>query len=1090
MARPTRRVWLRALAIVGLVVLLPVGALWLRLVLAPMALPDGMQTRVEQRINDAMATADVSIGDMILSLPQGGRAPAFELRDVAVSTPEGEVRAALPRLRVRVAPGPLVRGEVRIREIIVSNAGVNLRRDADGRIDLDFGGARDSASVVPAPEREDLSLVDTLSRLDQMFSAPVFSRLEVVRGEGMQVLLTDAASGRDIRLYDAVMQMQRNGRQLSLSVGGQMAGSRDATIDISLTRNASAAQTEVTMAFDTLAARDLAASSPALAWLDLMRAPIDGELSALLNDDGTLGAVDGTLQIREGVLTLPGQEAPVPFYAMAARLSYEPETRRAVLRDVMLSSPQLSFRGAGHADVAPEGAQYTGQFTLSEVEADREDLFDAPLSIDGAAIDLRLSVGETVRAEIGQAVIYDDDLRASVDGTLIAAPDGLSIALNAQLDEADLPTILAYWPRQAIPNTRSWVEERMLGGEVQGVDFAFRRAPDADDRLELSFDFSDAAIRALPAAPPILNASGFLSLHDSRLMVRLDGGGVGVEGQGVAAVAGSQMVIGNVSVPGPLANFDLSIAGAVPDIIHVLAGPPFAVLDASRLTPDQIGSGEVNARVILSTHLAPRAPDAGLEGLEIDVDGFVTDFRATELVPGRILEADRVTIRMTPEQLTIGGRAALDDVPVSGQWSTRLGPDVDPGSLVQARATLNRQTLEQFGVALPEWLISGQGPADLTIFLRSNGPATMQVRSNLDGIALAIPPLAWRLPASGTGTFSADIRLGPRPEVHQIALEGGGLTLEGAISFDDSGGLDRFSAGEFRLGSWLDVSGGLIGRRGQSPAIEISGGTLDFRTMPSLSGTGGATGGTIGPLDISLDRLQITSGIALTSLRADLNGATMSGDFRGRVNDAVGITGQLVPSPNGPSVRIRSDDGGAVLRAADIITNIHGGPLDLILAARPEQGQYDGQATIDSPRLRDAPVMAEILNVISVVGLLEQLGGEGINMGEVNARFRIAPDRITIVEGAAIGPSMGISMDGVYDIASSRYELQGVVSPFYLVNGLFGALFAPRREGLFGFNYRVIGEGDDTRVQVNPLSILTPGIFREIFRAPPPDFSQ
>ena len=81
-------------------------------------------------------------------------------------------------------------------------------------------------------------------------------------------------------------------------------------------------------------------------------------------------------------------------------------------------------------------------------------------------------------------------------------------------------------------------------------------------------------------------------------------------------------------------------------------------------------------------------------------------------------------------------------------------------------------------------------------------------------------------------------------------------------------------------------------------------------------------------------------------------------------------------------------------------------------------------------------------------------------------------------------------MDGVYDVASERYEMQGVVSPLYIVNGLIGTLFARRNEGLFGFNYRLIGDSADTRVSVNPLSLLTPGIFREIFRAPPPDFSE
>lgn len=1088
---PLRRSWFRALALVLLILLLPIGALWLRLTVAPMTIPESVQERVETRINAAMTMGDLTIGDMVLALPEGARAPAIEFRNVVLSTRHEGVRAALPGLRASVAPGPLMTGQIRIRQVVVSDAGLNLRRSEDGRLDLDFAqdGADDDAS--DATESQDVSLVETFARLDQMFSAPVFSQLEEVRGEGMQVFLTDAMSGRDLRLHEATMRLERQGGDLALSVGGRLAGSRDATLDIGVNRRARGGQTEVTMTFDTLAARDLAASSPALSWLDLMRAPIDGNMHAIMLDDGTLGAVDGTLQIGAGVLSLPGQEEPVPFEAMDVALTYDPESRRAVWSDLRLRSAQLSFAANGHADVSHDGASYTAQFTLRQIEADPEGVFEAPLSIDGAALDLRLSLGETVLVEVGQAVVYDDDLRANLAGTIRAAPEGQSLALDAQLVRGDVATVLSYWPREAIPNTRWWVQERLTAGQVDGVDFAFRRPIGGPDSLELSFDFAQAEIIALPVAPPIRGASGYLNLQDSRLVVGLDGGSVAAEGQGAANLAGSQMVIEDVSVRGPLAQFDLAVAGQVPDVMHVLDGPPFAVLDASGFAPEEIGTGQLTAQVQLATYLVER--DAGttpLDELEISVDGSVTDFYATELVPGRTLSADRITIRMSPDELAIGGRAALDDVPLSGQWSVQLAADAEPGSVVQARATLNRQSLATFGVALPEWLLSGQGPADLTVYLQADRPATLEVRSNLEGIGLAIPPLAWSLGPSNTGSFSADIRLGPRPEVRQITIEGAGLTMDGAITFTPDGFLDRFSAGTFRLGTWLDVRGGLVGRGTQAPAIEVSGGILDFRTMPSLASTGGSSSGDIGPFDITLDRMQITNGIALTNLRAELDGSTMSGDFRGRVNDAVAITGQLVSSGNGPSVRMQSDDGGAVLRAANIITNIHGGPFDLILAARPEQGQYDGQLTIDSPRLRDAPVMAEILNLISVVGLLEQLGGDGINMGEVNALFRVTPDQITIVEGAAVGPSMGISMDGVYDVASERYELQGVVSPFYLVNGLLGGLFATRREGLFGFNYIVIGDAADTRVSVNPLSILTPGIFREIFRAPPPDFSQ
>ncbi len=81
---------------------------------------------------------------------------------------------------------------------------------------------------------------------------------------------------------------------------------------------------------------------------------------------------------------------------------------------------------------------------------------------------------------------------------------------------------------------------------------------------------------------------------------------------------------------------------------------------------------------------------------------------------------------------------------------------------------------------------------------------------------------------------------------------------------------------------------------------------------------------------------------------------------------------------------------------------------------------------------------------------------------------------------------MGISADGLYDFTSERLDVRGVISPVYFLNGI-GSIFTRRGEGLFGFNYRVRGSVQNARTSVNPLSILTPGMFRRIFRAAPPE---
>ncbi|MDX1782222.1 MAG: hypothetical protein R3256_13020, partial [Thalassovita sp.] len=108
---------------------------------------------------------------------------------------------------------------------------------------------------------------------------------------------------------------------------------------------------------------------------------------------------------------------------------------------------------------------------------------------------------------------------------------------------------------------------------------------------------------------------------------------------------------------------------------------------------------------------------------------------------------------------------------------------------------------------------------------------------------------------------------------------------------------------------------------------------------------------------------------------------------------------------------------------------------------------------------------------------------------EVEAKFRLTPERLILRRGSAIGASMGLSIDGIYDFGKQEMDFQGVLSPIYALNAL-GSILTRKGEGLIGFNYTLRGGPERPSVQVNPLSIFTPGMFRDIFRRPPPKVSQ
>jgi hypothetical protein len=80
-------------------------------------------------------------------------------------------------------------------------------------------------------------------------------------------------------------------------------------------------------------------------------------------------------------------------------------------------------------------------------------------------------------------------------------------------------------------------------------------------------------------------------------------------------------------------------------------------------------------------------------------------------------------------------------------------------------------------------------------------------------------------------------------------------------------------------------------------------------------------------------------------------------------------------------------------------------------------------------------------------------------------------------------------MQGTMQLEKSVVDLSGAVTPSYSVNSMFGKIpllgevFKGKEgEGLIATNYRIKGNYPDVEISVNPLSALTPGFLRNIWR--------
>jgi hypothetical protein len=111
---------------------------------------------------------------------------------------------------------------------------------------------------------------------------------------------------------------------------------------------------------------------------------------------------------------------------------------------------------------------------------------------------------------------------------------------------------------------------------------------------------------------------------------------------------------------------------------------------------------------------------------------------------------------------------------------------------------------------------------------------------------------------------------------------------------------------------------------------------------------------------------------------------------------------------------------------------------------------------------------------------------------QMRAPFSVGHGQFVLEDAYLRGPLQGATIRGKVDYNRQVLELGGTYVPLQGLNNAFGAipvlgelLSGPRQEGIFGVTYAIQGSMEKPQVVVHPLSLIAPGIFREMFQMTP-----
>jgi hypothetical protein len=193
-------------------------------------------------------------------------------------------------------------------------------------------------------------------------------------------------------------------------------------------------------------------------------------------------------------------------------------------------------------------------------------------------------------------------------------------------------------------------------------------------------------------------------------------------------------------------------------------------------------------------------------------------------------------------------------------------------------------------------------------------------------------------------------------------------------------------------------------------------------------------------------------------------------------------------------MQMQSADAGAILRFLDVYEHMVGGTIKFALSGpvgKTLAGQVDATNfdIVNEPRLR------------SIVSTSPSADGRSLNQA---VKRDIDTSQVTFERGFALlakgkgslelengvlrGPLIGSTFQGTLYDSAGNMAMTGTFMPAYGLNRIFGELPLigmilgnGRDRGLIGVTFKLTGDADEPKLQINPLSVIAPGIFRSIF---------
>ncbi len=673
------------------------------------------------------------------------------------------------------------------------------------------------------------------------------------------------------------------------------------------------------------------------------------------------------------------------------------------------------------------------------------------------------------------------------------------ISFAGQSQQLQTTAVKQLWPFWMASKGREWVQRNLFGGTVTDASISvfipFGRLDEAvgkglkldENQIRIAFDIADTRMNVAGDIPPIRDMNAHFDLSGPRATISIKSGTAFFpSGRSVNVGEGTFVLPSTYDKP-LMAELNLPISGTADAVGELLTYKPIQVLQRAGFVPEDL-KGKVSAKVqariglISSQNPPPAEWKAVLQLQDLDVAKPFSGRKITGL--DGVLNAD-------PKQVSLDGKGLIDGIAAG----IKLVEPTDKSSNVQPQqtitATLNNDQREKVLPGLND-IVDGSVDVELNRIDQDRQAVTV----DLGRARLSLPWIGWSKGGGigATATFEAS---GPadNTELKNFVLKGDGFGANGSLVIG-KGNLVKADFDSVKLSSLDDFSVSV--KRGKGGFdVSVSGESADARPIIARlkSSSGGDSdhsgsisvraklGRVVGFNDEKLRNAEMTyvsSGGRLQTL--NFTGVTDSGEAFVAQTKGNGV------------INVTSGDAGSVSRFADLYQHMMGGLLNMQIrlgAGDNWDGSIDIRrfSLVNEQRLHSivsTPVGEEQRSLNSAVKRNIDTSAQRFQRGF--ARIVSQNGVVSIENGVVRGDQVGAVFQGTVRDQRGRMDMTGTFMPAYGLNRLFaelpliGIILGNGTDrGLIGITFKLTGKLESPDLIVNPLSIIAPGVFRNIF---------